>query len=105
MAVTDDILLLDARTTNGDGTAVSVYFPNGRSRVYAYGVPDGSTSTLKCSPDNGTTYITMNDIHGDPVAFTANGVTEIETAVGEPLIATVSSAGAGTSMSMKLRQL
>lgn len=102
--ITDDILLLNAATTDGDKTAAVINYPNKRARIYLYGTPDGATAKLQCSPD-GTTYVDLDDINGNAVSFTAAGTTVIEVAVGESLRANVASAGASTSLTMWIRQL
>lgn len=101
-AATDPITYFSAQTTNANSTAYPMSFPNRRGVFTAYGTPNGSTVTLRWSPDNGTTYLIAKDINGNNLAFTANGYGIVELPLGVLTRCDVASAGASTSMSANL---
>lgn len=100
-SVTDPIIFFAARTTNADSTAYPASFPKGEGEFQVYGTFDGATITLKFSPDGGTTYVTVKDLGGTDVAITSAKSVPVRSPLGQLLRASLTGAGAATSLTAK----
>lgn len=83
-------ILLTAASATGTGQR----WPGGVGRWVVYGTWDGATAQLQMSPDDGTTWIDV-----DNASETSNGGTgDLYFGVGDYLRVTIASAGASTSL-------
>lgn len=89
--------LMTARTTNGSDGAVP--WAGGEGLLSVWGTPDGCMVQISFSPDNGTTFIDT-----DGASLLAAGSVRVAYPIGL-LKATISSAGASTSMSVQIRSI
>ena len=80
-------------TANGSTDATT--WPGGVGTFHSFGTHDGETNTLQVSLDGGTTYIAV----GTDTTLTADGIGTFELPKGAKIRATLSSAGASTSIS------
>ena len=87
-------VLLNAKTTNGAGTDLIVR-DGGFKLLRIYGTFDGATVTLSIDFNGSTTFVTDS-------AYTAQGVYYVNSKVGLTYRATISGAGAGTSLSAEM---
>lgn len=88
------IILFNNRTTDGTSQAFTVDSPRGA--VAISGTFDGATVALEASIDGGTTYISCTSVTEAAIkAFQATSDTRIR--------ATISSAGASTSLTVNLQ--
>ncbi len=101
------IFLFSARTTDGNGTATPIPFPNARAKVKAYGTWDGATVKLQSLASNGTTWINVSQLQIDgsfvDLAFTANNQMVLQGIIpNETYRAVMSNDGAGTTVTIEL---
>lgn len=53
--------------------------------IFVFGTFGGGTVSIQASPDNGTTFITLNNEAGTAATFTANGMMNLKTGVNDKL--------------------
>lgn len=86
--------LLSAQTSNGSGSPAT-WNGGGVGTVFVYGTWDSAQVDIEVSPD-GSTWVAL----GGDMAFTEDGVQNFDLAAGVKVRATVTSAGASTSVSV-----
>jgi len=82
---------------NASSTPSTNIFWGGQGTLYVWGTWDGATVTLQASPDNGTTWIDLED-----ATFTQNTVTNITLHTMNQIRASISGAGGSTSLNAKI---
>ncbi len=103
------LYLFQARTTDGNGTATQVPFPN-RGKVKAYGTWNGASVKLQSLASNGTTWIDASKFQPDgtftDIAFTSDNQLVLEGILqNETYRAVMSSAGGSTSITIELESI
>lgn len=94
-----DLLLEDQTTNTTGGQTTTPFTPTlynqGKGAVIAFGTWDTATATLEFSPDNEATWYTLST----DTTFTADGWSNFEMQGKVSLRASLSSVGAGTTIS------
>ena len=88
------ILLFSERTTDGTSQAFTV--DSSRGAVAVSGTFDGATVALEASIDGGTTFISCTEV-------TEAAIKAFQATRGTKIRATISSAGASTSLTVNLQ--
>lgn len=103
------VFLFQARTTDGNGTATPIPFPN-KGKLKAYGTWGGASVKLQSLASNGTTWIDVTQFQTDgtftPIAFTANNQMVLEGILqNETYRAVMSSAGMTTTVTLEMESI
>jgi hypothetical protein len=94
------IVLFSAQAATGQSAAQD--WPSGPGNVFAYGTFGGGTVALEASPDGGTTWVTVQDVAGAAVSFTANGNKNVSLGPGLKLRGNLSGGAGPYSVNLRI---
>jgi hypothetical protein len=100
------LYLFQARTTDGNGTATPLPFPN-RAKVKAYGTWGGASVKLQSLASDVSTWIDVTQLEADgtftPITFSANNQIVLEGIIqNESFRAVMSNDGMTTSVTVEI---
>lgn len=102
----NNIYLFNARTTDGNGTAMPVPFPNNDAIVEAFGTWGGASVKLQSLAADNSTWIDVVNKSGSVISFSANGQLDLDYLIpNQSLRGVMSSSSGTTSVSLVLRRI